>query len=270
MWTANHAYILQARAWDAGNNLSTATFNVTFKNDVWQPQSNFIAPVGGMFYNINNMSTITGTAVDPGANPSGVAGVGISIYNVNNGYWDQATNGWMGSQIWNPATYSNGNWTINISTSPWIDGQSFKIVSRALDNVVNIQQYEGNGQGNAGITIAIDNKPPIVNIQMPQNNTYYQALPTISGTSVDQGLAGVQQVQIAVQQVGGFYWSGSDKAFDSLTEVWTTVSGTSPWVYTAIGDNNKWISGGTYDVYAVGEDNAGNISSPTTSWFRID
>jgi RHS repeat-associated protein len=131
--------------------------------------------------------TVTGTASDPGASPSGIAQVTLNnaaaTYNAGNGAWSIA----------------------NVALAPG----SNTLTARATDNAGNLSTL-------ATITVVrqADTTAPVVSITSPANGLSTQAGSiTVTGTAVDGGANATGVAQVTV--------NGVPATFNSQTGTWT-------------------------------------------------
>jgi hypothetical protein len=130
------AYTVTAIADDGTPDSSPATFNFTFDNV--PPLSGIEIPVDGS--NRLTLTTLTGAATDGPA--TGISTVQVRVQDMSNGqFWDGATS-FTGTEIWSTATLSGADpfifWTLPF-TGPLVHGTTYQVVSRAFDEVGNVQ-----------------------------------------------------------------------------------------------------------------------------------
>lgn len=165
---------ITAQAVDNAGNQATAQITVTRQQvpvDTTPPTNSITTPANNSTTQAASI-TVSGTAVDPGTNASGVAQVTV------NGV----------AATFNPA---NGSWSL--ASLPLNVGAN-TITVRAVDN-------KGNA-ATASVTVTRqqpDTQPPALTITTPANNSTTQAASiTVSGTAVDSGAnaSGVASVTV--------------------------------------------------------------------------
>jgi Tol biopolymer transport system component len=202
---------------------SDLAFAANFTVETSPPSSSITAPVAGSVVSGSNLS-ITGTATDGDMSQAGVLKVEVST---NGGStWNLAT----GTTSWSYA------WTLPA------DG-SYNIKTRATDNAGNIEVP------GAGVTVVVDNTPPISVITSPTDGTTLDKLAweptemsrTISGIAADNGGSGVARVYVSLN--GGI--------------TWVPATGTTEWSYNwTVGSN------GQHRILSKAVDVVGNTETP--------
>ncbi|HEY5059098.1 MAG TPA: Ig-like domain-containing protein [Gaiellaceae bacterium] len=86
------------------------------------------------------------------------------------------------------------------------------------------------------------------------------------GTATDNSGAGIQKVELAIQQGSGNYWDGS--SFSSATPVFVPASGGSSWSYAF--PASSFPTDGSYTVQTRATDNLNGIETPAATTFTID
>ena len=123
-------------------------------------------------------------------------------------------------------------------------------------------------------TLAADTTPPISAVAFPANSGSYNAArwntgcsPSgLCGSASDAG-SGVQKIEVSILRAStNRYWTGT--GYTSTTERWVVASGTTTWSYALA--STSFPGAGSYSVRVRATDNAGNVSSPTTTTFVYD
>ena len=271
----DHRYDVTARATD--NSGSSAAATNRFVYDVLPPSSTITSPVPPY---MSALGTISINATDnlSGAlnNPSGVSTSAVTVA------IKAGTNWWSGSNFnsSDPAylaastTAAPGTWSYAIPANlqnALVTGQTYRIISRAADNVGNTEFPVGNSNVPAGVGVMVlyDSATVVSNVGFPLNGGYYQTVSSFSGTANDtpQG-SGVSEVDVALIDTLGHYWSGGSWALTS--NCGTGVNCANPWLSASFVGNSSgtWtynsLSGAFssnvyYRVFVRGLDRAGNV-----------
>ena len=145
------------------------------------------------------------------------------------------------------------------------------------DGLYTAQAEQSDSIGNIGVssanTFTIDTVAPTSGITFPVAGPYNAAgwnggcaAAGLCGTAADTSGTGIQKVEISLLKVGDKYWSGS--VFDSTSEVFIPVTGTTGWSY---GFGFGQFGDGSYTVHVRATDNVGNTETAgTTRTFVID
>jgi uncharacterized protein YaiE (UPF0345 family)/uncharacterized protein YpmB len=149
---------------------------------------------------------------------------------------------------------------LNVPSGGSYDGQ-FTVNVSATDNASNAL----NPDPSIDNSKYIDNSAPTVTINIPQNNSYYNALATINGTASDSG-SGIGTVNLAIyNQTSDKYWNGTDW---EIGLNWSTATGYTSWTYDST--SITWINGSYYYVNVTSTDNISNVGIITSSNFTFD
>ncbi|WP_455277618.1 CFI-box-CTERM domain-containing protein, partial [[Eubacterium] cellulosolvens] len=240
-WTVGNNKV-RSRATDYAGNVQSPTTENTFIYNT-APISQINVPADGAYY--NGLASISGVASDNSG--TGLSKVEITIQRLSDfQYWDGTL--WTSSETWLTAVGPWVSWSY--STLPtWVDGQSYRVRSRATDNVPTVESPT------SGNTFTIDTTIPSSTITYPIHGTTLPILTSITGTASDTG-SGLDKVQILIED-SGTYWTGS--TWGGAT--WLDVSGTSSWSYDS--SMVLWPAGpATIVIKSRAHDNAGNVESP--------
>jgi hypothetical protein len=268
---------------EAGNEISWPVPNAAFVYDTVAPASRPTYPSDGAF--LNNISSVTGTAADPGAGASGIAAPGGTQIQIQR----QPPGGpcWDGAG-WNDGSCGQASWLTAVAGTPWnkntqlplpnnnaltgfVDGLPYKVFSRAYDVARNTETVT------TGSSFTFDISSPAAHIQSPADDGVYKALALISGTAQDA--ANVRFPQVRIYRSGS-YWNSVSKLFDineALGETaWNVALGSSSsndsftWSYDVSSVTQTWA--GAYRGFRADvrvRDEAGNYSV-TTATFTFD
>ena len=207
---------------------------------------------------LNKLKTISGIATDS-LNSSGISKIELSVKcNNNNLYWNSSD--WTMDISWN-AVVGKFNWTYDTTKIKWISGYSYRLQSRAIDILNNIES------STEFIIFIYDNSSPISEITFPINDSLLNNLNFISGNTVDKGGAGIDIIEICIKSnENNSYWHGSNWI---NTKSWNLVSGKDIWIFNT--SKILLITGYHYSINVRGRDKAGNIElSSNTTIFRFD
>ncbi|MCK5559945.1 MAG: hypothetical protein KAJ51_05105, partial [Thermoplasmata archaeon] len=225
--------------------------------DTTDPISSVTTPANNSF--INSLPTISGTSSDAGG--SGVNFVNITIKNETSGqYWDGVD--WNVSTTWLAVTGTTA-WSLSVGLPTWSSGNSYTIVSRATDLLNHVEVPDDWN------TFTFDALAPSSAVTIPMDNSYLNALPVISGNAADTGGAGLDYVNISIEDnASGLYWNGTD--WDT-PETWLAVTGTSSWMINT--GLPVWVSGNNYTIRPRATDIVPNVETPgagNTFYFDAD
>ena len=277
----NNRYYVYAKAYDAPDNNTSLTSGVVYF-DTTTPTAQFKSPgpASGNYY--QNISQITGTAIEAGANSSKVDTVRVWIINPTGPeYWEEGV-GWSGVEkstyaIVSPSGLSVPfNW--NASNVTWSEGVSYRVEVKSKDRALKSDDgtYTGNWQVTASsVGFTIDRTTPTYTVSFPGNNNKYNAIANIRG-SFSETVSGKAYMQIVIKgDFGGkVYWDEPTLSWKTQTELegltrwppWTDVSVyQDSWSYTtsvdyATTNNSRW-----HKAWIRVGDNAGNYKSPSAA-----
>ena len=258
----------------AGNQQVTYTVDVSsrsFTYDASVPLTGITYPAIDGTYKEVDLTDITGTSNDPGANPSGISAgnVKMRLYYLDTGdtYYCGGTN--FSSTTAPGDAFLNVvdvySWNFVSSDVNWISDKDYYVEARALDDAT---LSDGTGTGNQGSVCTarhfiIDDSTPSSGITVPSQATV-TSLPEISGTA-DSTLSGMDTVEIMIKRIDGTYgdnryWSEAPASSWSVVEKWADVTefnGGTEWYYdTAV----SWNDNTKYRITSKVTDNAGNVS----------
>jgi len=223
--------------------------------DTKSPTSKINFPKNNSFY--NSVDLITGTASDPDAS-AGINKVELAIKRLGDNddkYWDGS--GWTAGVSWLLAS-GTAQWEYNSIGVIWSSGIQYQIQTRAWDNVTNLEIPDN------GNRFTFDTDNPTSTIEIPLDNSFYNKLDLISGSSSDAvadgtgASVGVKKVEILFKRLSDdHYWDGS--AWHS-SETWLKTVGTDEWIY----DSNSVIltTKTQYIIYSRATDKINNIEMP--------
>ncbi len=256
-WTSGLQYTVISQANDSLNNLETFGAGNTFNFDNETPTSTIINPADTTYH--NSLPMISGSASDTGG--AGVDHVNISIKNnADSLYWSGSA--WVGSETWLNVTGTT-TWSKSSGLPTWVSGNNYTLRSRATDNISNVETPS------TGTTFYFDLDLPTSLITAPINDTWYNSLISITGTSADTGGAGVDYVNVSIKNdTSGLYWDG---AAWGVSEAWLAVTSTTFWFKNS--GLPVWVSGNTYTVSSRATDIVPNVEVPglgTTFYFDND
>lgn len=218
-----------------------------FYIDTKPPNSTIMIPENNRFY--NNLISIAGTAFDQG-DGIGVVNVEITIKRLGDDqYWNGSD--WQSNGIW-LSTNGTTEWKYNSGSVNWTSDVQFEIQSRAIDNLTNIETPISS------IIFNFDSEKPSSTIEFPMNNSHVNALPVVSGKSIDIGGAGVEKVEICIFDCKtNTFWN--EISWNSF-ENWIEVEGTKNWTF----DTSKipLESGRKYIIISKATDNISNVEIP--------
>ncbi|MEK7422439.1 MAG: hypothetical protein AAB131_01230, partial [Actinomycetota bacterium] len=232
--------------------------------------------------------TISGTAADPGVEPSGVTEVRIRLKRSDDSYWN-----FFSDLAWDANSGDNfgvtggaPTWTRNVPAGTLANGYRYDLYHFAIDNSLN------NAAGGyfSTTTFIVDLSTPTAAITSPANNSFATAVTVLTGTSEDRycklvpdlcpGVGGRNYeagiastgTEISIQQLSDNMWWGGG-SFNSATRVWSTATFTGAssgtWSYNLAGSglgNNT-----TYYVVVRVRDLAGNLNHTySTNYVTVD
>ena len=225
-WTDTTAYTLTAKATDNAGNDPTSP-SVTFYYDTVTPTATItdIGPTEGCAF-----ALIEGTAADDFA---GVVNVYVQI---DAGDWMTAT------------TWSDPNWTLDVSSFPFEDGVSYDVRAKAVDDAGN----ETAAGAQPTDTFTYDECPTVA-FTAPAEGAILSDLDEFTGTAADAGTGSVQDVHVQINTLG----------YNAATD--TSGGNWSPWEYLYTFDVD-----GEYTLSAKAQDDFFQWSDVVTRTFKID
>jgi hypothetical protein len=155
--------------------------------------------------------------------------------------------------------------------SGWVTGTNASAGNLTDAQIYYFRVKAHNTNGESGwsnvVSSTQDASAPAATIAFPKDGAAY--LPAawtgaIAGTASDGSGAGVQRVEVSIQQVSdGMYWGGT--SFDQSTEYYLTATGTGAWTVSFVAAN--FPADGQYTVHARATDTVGNVAAGATSTF---
>ncbi len=222
--------------------------------DSQAPTSATAYPINDGYY--NSLTKISGIANDVTPS-SGLNKIEISIKRLsNNRYWNGTT--WVPLETWLIATGTN-NWFYDSSIVEWTSGMKYRIQSRAVDNVFNIEKSVIDN------IFMIDQENPKSKINNPPENVWLRNLNLISGSARDFGGSGVNMIEISIMCSYDFiswdegakenqFWSGDGWVKE---KIWLIATGTDQWNVNA--SNVEFTTGDHYTIQSRAIDNTHNV-----------
>ncbi|MFH1380103.1 MAG: FG-GAP-like repeat-containing protein, partial [bacterium] len=263
-WNTGRQYQIEARVQDVAENYGTAYSTVSFIYDTNIPQSGISYPITGGGNFINELTVISGTAVDTGSNKGSIINQPkIAVRRNSDGLWWNSGNVDFTAGTLFPNNTPPGdpaNWYYpNLTSTDLTDGVSYYITTQAQDNATpaNVEAWYNVRSA----TFTFDTTEPVSGITLPLNGGYYNndanQLLNISGTAGD-AVAGVSMVEFSIKEVGtNMWWEEAGSTFSATGEEFLPMTNPSGnvWVSTAPALQNDY----QYLVRMRSYDNAGNI-----------
>ena len=271
---------------------STISSALTYVYETVPPVSTVQAPPQGAFYNVttNPLTMLTGSATDyPGGFAAGISTVQVKImYEPNNAPVDAANQYWNGSAwqsgvAYATATLSSGTtfWSLPFNANNWITsaGAQYIVMSHAFVNgrtAISPYSIQGTPEAipainNSGGTnyqyFIIDTTAPTTAVTTPNTSPAF-SFTSIIGTAADAAPGVVTQVKVAYHDLSNNNWW--DPVAQTVPFTLAPVAGQPPaaaflstpviaGVWTLTGTSTPtWISGTTYEIFAMAVDIAGN------------
>ncbi len=273
-------------------------FSAAINLDVTPPALLVQVPSNGVFYTTNTLTTLSGTAVDPTPDSSGIRAVYTQIKRTSDSLcWNgtsglPAANNWIacGPTISSAAVFGAPTWSTSIvvanQNNVWTDGQAYVLTSSAVD-------ISGNASLLATVNFSYDITPATAIISVPistwtgTTQGYYQrtALGTFSGTAQDQvsplggtpsGLTSASQIQLTLKNTTAGnpspWWNGEAWQAAQTFFAPTTYSQVSKaWSYTMPAPTTNLLDLTTYQLSIQVADLAQNyMAQATTATFVTD
>lgn len=233
---------------DTDNGWSTFSKPRKILIDTQKPTSEITVPKNDTY--CNDLNYISGIATDPDI-CSGINKTEIAIKRLEDDkYWN--SDYWVIEESWN-LVIGHECWWYNTSNVALTSGSTYIIKSRSWDNVTNVEIPS------EGIIFGFDTEDPVSNIEFPLDNSSYNKVSTISGTSMDFGGSGLNHVEIAIKKISNSkYWDGDSWEKERS---WLNAKGTNIWTYNA--RKVPWASGKEYLILSRATDIVDNIETPT-------
>jgi hypothetical protein len=270
----NSSYQFIVRGWNASNEQEDPPTIRTFIVDNTKPIATITQP---NYVYTNYLSTISGTAYDPGrtdlpeAYVYGMDKVYLRIKDVGAGTYFNGTNFVSGVQ-----EILANNDSINANVLYWststklndalLDGKNYRIFARPVDKAGN---YEATENNLVSFEIVYDTTPPSSVISTPTNMAILNDLSYIGGTANDPAGANspnlksdLKQVELQIyDEIGAKWWYHGDGQFSVLGSSFNIVSGTDVWTYSHPNLKNSLISNRYYILNSRAIDRAGNTQN---------
>jgi hypothetical protein len=241
--------------------------------DTRPPVSEIEHPFNNSYY--KKLNRVTGVATDLGLS-SGVNKVELCIKRLTDDlYWTGDL--WDNAETW-LSTDGGNKWYFDSSSVIWTSGVSYRIKTRAWDNVTNMETI------NSGKLIHIDTEKPVSKVESPVDNSARYELNLVKGTAFDVGGSGVKNVEITIKRTMAYtknieninnidnvnntdsvedmkdkYWSGN-KWIDSKT--WLPTAGAEEWIYDS--SNVLWNTGREYIITSRATDMINQLEVPSS------
>ena len=285
--TTGRKYNIYAEAANLSGVVTTPV-SITIEWDTTPPLSAPTFPANISY--VNNISSITGTAQDPGTSPSGVAGVQTQIESVSqNSCWTGSaftgtcglTGAWLSGAVLGVPVGGVYPWTDTTSLPPsnnsggFANGSQYLVTSRAFDLATNTQTVTTQN------SFYFDASSPTAVVQFPLQDKYYNSVPSITGTAQDNlpGDFNVLFPRVRIYDISlAEAWDSLDNKFDlpeTSTSAWNVASSSSStgapfnWAFNTSGINwqpRDWATGSGYRIDVWVLDDAGNYTVTSTTF----
>jgi hypothetical protein len=243
-YTSGLRYLFHSYAVDVASNTETALAPVIVAYyDVTKPTTSLTSPLQGTYR--SELNSITGNAYDKTAGIAALAsgGVQVRVLQVGGSYWGgtsfNQTDGaaaWTNANAGTPSSWSYNDPTL---TSMLVSSVTYLVQVRAADQAVPANVGPTSNGTNSNFTQGVDSVTVIVDLAAPTSRlllptpgatNYFNALPVISGTSVDtiSGITTAGQVAVSIREANplGAWWSGAS-TFTAVSEQFNPVSALS-------------------------------------------
>jgi hypothetical protein len=234
-----------------------------FYLDTRPPVSEIEHPVNNSYY--KQLNRITGIAFDLGLS-SGVNKVELCIERLTDDHY------WTGARWYNTETWLSTDgaqcWSFNSSKVIWESGLSYRIKTRAWDNVTNMEI------DNKGSLINIDIEQPVSMVEFPIENSALHELDLIQGRAHDVGGSGVKSVELVIKQpfdnldtsdeniniedMKDKYWSGKTWV---ERKTWLPAAGAEEWLFDS--SDVLWNTGKKYIITSRATDMINHAEAPS-------
>jgi len=235
---------------------STFTWNTALPSVSITPQ----APNNGFYSAVQVSTPFAGTATPAAVSGVVISTVTLTLQDLTAGTSYYNGNAWGSGLATFPAQGPASGWSFNSLGLVFVADHQYQLTAKALDNA-GISAFVIS-------TFVYDVQHATTSVTTPANGSYVTSLTTLSGKATDQigapvnpsGLA-TNGVAVAIQQVGGSWWSGASftdaNAFYSTATYTGASSGT--WLYTVPAAlQNALVSGNQYFLVPLSTDTAGN------------
>ncbi|MDE2293782.1 MAG: hypothetical protein KGL53_17125, partial [Elusimicrobia bacterium] len=256
-------YGISFQAKDAAGQLSAAsTIYVTL--DRVGPTVSISTPMGAPNNDYGPQRLLSQFKGNSSDSPAGVAQVRVQVRNLDdNSYWQVGSGGWVVGASSYAVVNGTNPWTM--PSPAWTNDKRYEITVEATDNA-------GNGSpAPQTIPFVYDANKPSSTIVVPSLAFYPSGQPTqLAGTALDnvnlpaQTASGLKQVDVAIQDGSGNYWTGTTAGGFTTGVKWRpAVLSSTSWTYPGAGDQiPSWVDGQSYTVYSRATDGALNVESP--------
>ena len=218
------SHTFKVKATDGAGNTDPTPAQYTWTVDTTAPSSATTFPASGAAYNASGWNAGCGTVGFCGTYSdatTGVQKVEISIRRGAGNYWNGSGFS-SGSEVWNIAGLSGGNWSYAFATTDFPADGSYTIRVKATDNA-------GNGETPASRSFTYDTADPSALFSFPASGGDYTNAAWNAGCGTagfcgtySDATSGVQAVEISIRRGTGNYWNGT--SFGSASEVFQTAS----------------------------------------------
>ncbi|MCB4756877.1 MAG: Ig-like domain repeat protein, partial [Elusimicrobia bacterium] len=274
-WVSDAMYNLQVRSVDQAGNEEQLLSSVTFYYDPTEPNTKINFPVDDGY--ISKEGNIAGTASDTGFGQVNL--VQVRLQRDSDDKFLDMSEGPVGtwvvdetSDTWNDVSPTGtGPWDWTLSTAAWDTGVTYEANARAYDKAGHFDHSYST------VTFSADFQGPTSIINLPTHDSTKSTLPTISGTTADNGPSGPWRVFIAYHRESNHkWWNKSNGLFELNSDgsdlpqetpstssnywVLATTVPESPvrWYATGV-STPTWPASGDYHILVAAQDMASNI-----------
>ena len=244
-YTSGLRYLFHSYAVDIASNTETSLAPVIAAYyDITKPTTSLTSPVQATYR--SELNSIQGNAYDRTAGIAALAsgGIQVRVLQVGGNYWGGTSfNQLDGNAAWiNANAGTPTSWSYNDPTlSSALNGSATYLVQvRATDQAVPANQGPSSDGTNSNFTQGIDSVTVVADLGAPVSRlllpvpggttSYFNALPTISGTSADaiSGITSPSQVTVSIHEANpaGAWWSGAS-TFTAGSEQFNAVTALS-------------------------------------------
>jgi len=262
-WESGRKYQVISKAKDDAGNEETSLDIVDFFFDSDEPTSSVTEPEDNKYY--KSLTELSGDAHDEPISPlfnSGLKEVKLRIEDEDNPstpYWDGTNMVWSSTETWTTVTFLyTSTWTYTFNDANWTDGHTYKINSRAQDQLDNLETEFSTS------TFTFDNSEGTAQVTSPENGAELNSLTQITGNS-SASPAPVDLVEIKITDItDNEYWDHYQLCW-STNSVWFSVTKNPTWAswkYDVPTPTETWKDGHSYFIQARCRDEASNWSDP--------
>lgn len=269
-WQYSTAAAISGSAWTGTESTKSAAVLI----DTTAPSATITFPASGGALNatawtagcntapFNTTSSICGTASDPGASPSGLSQVRVSI---------QSTSGSTNLKYWNgsgafdqvaeqrqPATVSGGTWRLAFAAGSFPADGSYVVRAYATDTATNTQGTA------ATATITVDSTAPVAPAPAVAAAVTFGSSPVFVANQAVTLSAAATDVTAGVQSVAYYFCAGATGSCTAATGTAIGTSSTPTGSYPVIW-GPPLPAEGPYRIVAVATDRAANVSGASTA-----